>query len=88
MRGGRPLSAESWPLSVLTGRVCINQFMFISMANVQRIVVSLLLILTFTFVFFAQSSQAAKGPKITHKVRKQSRNEVYLEAANIVIGVL
>ncbi|MCJ1243888.1 Peptidyl-prolyl cis-trans isomerase B [Trapelia coarctata] len=38
------------------------------MANVQRIVVSFLLILTFTFLFLAQSSQAAKGPKITHKV--------------------
>ncbi|MCJ1366295.1 Peptidyl-prolyl cis-trans isomerase B [Acarospora aff. strigata] len=38
------------------------------MANLQRIVISALLILTATFVFLAQSSQAAKGPRITHKV--------------------
>ncbi|KAK5167282.1 Peptidyl-prolyl cis-trans isomerase B [Oleoguttula sp. CCFEE 6159] len=34
----------------------------------QRLLISVPLILTFTFVFFAQSSEAAKGPKITHKV--------------------
>ncbi|THW45085.1 peptidyl-prolyl cis-trans isomerase B [Aureobasidium pullulans] len=33
-----------------------------------RVVISLLVILTFTFVFFAQSTEAVKGPKITHKV--------------------
>ncbi|KAL5377017.1 Peptidyl-prolyl cis-trans isomerase B [Paraphaeosphaeria minitans] len=38
------------------------------MSSIQRIVVSALLILTITFAFFAQSSEAAKGPKITHKV--------------------
>ncbi|KAG9542130.1 peptidyl-prolyl cis-trans isomerase B, partial [Aureobasidium melanogenum] len=38
------------------------------MASFQRLIISLLVILTFTFVFFAQSSEAAKGPKITHKV--------------------
>ncbi|TKA78533.1 Peptidyl-prolyl cis-trans isomerase B [Cryomyces minteri] len=38
------------------------------MANMQRLLISVLLVLTFTFVFFAQSSEAAKGPKITHKV--------------------
>jgi len=38
------------------------------MATIQRLVISALLILTITFVFFAQSSEAAKGPKITHKV--------------------
>ncbi|KAI9880406.1 MAG: Peptidyl-prolyl cis-trans isomerase B [Pleopsidium flavum] len=38
------------------------------MANLQRVVISILLILTATFLFFAQSSEAAKGPKITHKV--------------------
>jgi len=38
------------------------------MANIQRIVVSALLILTATFLFFAQTSEAAKGPKITNKV--------------------
>ncbi|MCJ1239811.1 Peptidyl-prolyl cis-trans isomerase B [Varicellaria rhodocarpa] len=38
------------------------------MANLQRIVISALVILTATFLFFAQSSEAAKGPKITHKV--------------------
>ncbi len=38
------------------------------MATVYRAVLSLLLILSITFVFFAQSTEAAKGPKITHKV--------------------
>ncbi|KAI9724468.1 MAG: Peptidyl-prolyl cis-trans isomerase B [Candelaria pacifica] len=38
------------------------------MANLQRIVVSALVVLTASFLFFAQSSTAAKGPKITHKV--------------------
>jgi len=38
------------------------------MANFQRLAVSVLLILTFAFVYFAQASEAVKGPKITHKV--------------------
>jgi len=38
------------------------------MAVAQRFVVSLLLILTVIFVLLAQSAEAAKGPKITHKV--------------------
>ena len=38
------------------------------MFTIQRFVVSVLLILTATFVFFAQTAQAVKGPKITHKV--------------------
>ncbi|EMC91221.1 hypothetical protein BAUCODRAFT_127134 [Baudoinia panamericana UAMH 10762] len=38
------------------------------MASIQRLVISVLLILTFTFIFFAQSGEAQKGPKITHKV--------------------
>ena len=39
------------------------------MAGFQKIVISLLLILTACFLFLAQSSEAAKGPKITDKVR-------------------
>ena len=38
------------------------------MANFQRLAISVLLILTFAFVFFAQTAEAQKGPKITHKV--------------------
>jgi len=38
------------------------------MFTIQRFVVSVLLILTVAFVFFAQTAQAVKGPKITHKV--------------------
>ncbi|KAM0147453.1 hypothetical protein ACHAQE_010141 [Botrytis cinerea] len=38
------------------------------MLTLQRFVVSALLILTVTFLFFAQTAEAAKGPKITHKV--------------------
>ena len=40
----------------------------LSMANLQRILVSLLLICTASFLYFAQTSEASKGPKITHKV--------------------
>ncbi|RDW67649.1 peptidyl-prolyl cis-trans isomerase-2 [Coleophoma cylindrospora] len=38
------------------------------MLNLQRIVVSALLILTVTFLFFAKTAEAVKGPKITNKV--------------------
>ncbi|KAF1949338.1 peptidyl-prolyl cis-trans isomerase B [Byssothecium circinans] len=38
------------------------------MLSIQRFVISALLILTITFAFFAQTSEAVKGPKITHKV--------------------
>ncbi|MDI1491136.1 MAG: Peptidyl-prolyl cis-trans isomerase B [Ramalina farinacea] len=38
------------------------------MAGFQKIVISLLLIVTACFLFLAQSSEAAKGPKITDKV--------------------
>jgi peptidyl-prolyl cis-trans isomerase B (cyclophilin B) len=38
------------------------------MFTLQRFVVSVLLIVVFTFVFLSQSVQATKGPKITHKV--------------------
>jgi len=38
------------------------------MASFQRAVVSLLLILSIAFLFFAQSAEATKGPKIGHKV--------------------
>lgn len=40
----------------------------VEMSSLQRLVVSALLILTVTFLFFAQSAEAVKGPKITHKV--------------------
>ncbi|KAM0802763.1 cyclophilin-like domain-containing protein [Usnea florida] len=42
--------------------------MIYDMANLQRVVISLLLILTVSFLFLAQTSSAAKGPKITNKV--------------------
>ena len=42
--------------------------MVFTMANLQRLIISVLLILTATFLFFAQASDAQKGPKITHKV--------------------
>jgi len=38
------------------------------MASLQRLVISVLLILTFTFVFLSQTAEATKGPKVTHKV--------------------
>lgn len=38
------------------------------MASLQKIVISLLLMLTAGFLFLAQSAEATKGPKITNKV--------------------
>ena len=38
------------------------------MAGLQKIIISVLVILTATFLFMGQSAEAAKGPKITHKV--------------------
>ena len=42
--------------------------MFFTMANLQRIVISILLLLTASFLFLGQTAQAAKGPQITSKV--------------------
>ena len=39
-----------------------------NMANFQRLVISALLILTAVFLFMAQTTEAARGPKITNKV--------------------
>lgn len=56
-------------------------------ATFQRLVISLLVILTFTFVYFAQVSEAAgKGPRITHKVRLERR--VMITAVNSCTGLL
>lgn len=38
------------------------------MANLQNILITLMVILTATFLFMGQTAAAAKGPKITHKV--------------------
>ncbi|KXS99987.1 hypothetical protein AC578_808 [Pseudocercospora eumusae] len=38
------------------------------MANFQKLIATFLLVLTFAFVYFAQTVEATKGPKITHKV--------------------
>jgi peptidyl-prolyl cis-trans isomerase B (cyclophilin B) len=38
------------------------------MFTMPRFIVSVFLILTVAFLFFGQTAQAAKGPKITHKV--------------------
>ncbi|EMF10215.1 peptidyl-prolyl cis-trans isomerase B precursor [Sphaerulina musiva SO2202] len=38
------------------------------MASLQRILVSFMVVLTFAFAYFAQTAEAQKGPKITHKV--------------------
>ena len=46
------------------------------MISLQRLLVSALLFLTVTFVFFAQSAEATKGPKITHKVCTQLHLEL------------
>ena len=38
------------------------------MANLQRFIISLLVLLTAVFLFMGQTAHAAKGPKITSKV--------------------
>jgi hypothetical protein len=40
----------------------------LTMANLQKLVIALCLVLTATFLFMGQTVEAAKGPKITHKV--------------------
>jgi hypothetical protein len=47
------------------------------MANLQRLAISVLVILTFTFLFLGQTAQAAKGPKITHKVGQDSLSSIW-----------
>jgi len=42
--------------------------MYFEMANIQRVLISLMVILTATFLFMGQTASAAKGPKITNKV--------------------
>ena len=39
-----------------------------NMANLQRLLSLLLLVTAASFIYFAQATEAAKGPKITHKV--------------------
>lgn len=48
-------------------RPLFHILMFFTMANLQKVLISLLVILTATFLFMGQTA-AAKGPKITHKV--------------------
>lgn len=38
------------------------------MANLQRLVLSLVVVLAASLFLFGQTAEAAKGPKITHKV--------------------
>jgi len=56
------------------------------MASIQRLLISLMLVITFAFVYFAQTGEAAKGPKITHKVYFDI-NHGDEEIGRIVIGL-
>jgi len=42
--------------------------MLFDMANLQRVVISLMVIMAAAFLFMGQTVEAAKGPKITNKV--------------------
>ena len=42
--------------------------MLFDMASLQKVIISVMVILTATFLFMGQSVSAAKGPKITNKV--------------------
>jgi len=46
----------------------LNEHLIFKMITFQRVAISALLILTIVFVFFAQTTEATKGPKITHQV--------------------
>lgn len=64
-------SCQHCPLSRSTPSQLINQSIderLTTMAGIQRIAISLLLMATFAFVFLAQTAEAQKGPKITKKV--------------------
>ena len=39
------------------------------MASLQRIILTFFVVFTVALVYFGQTAEAAKGPKITHKVR-------------------
>lgn len=58
------------------------------MLSLQRIAISALLILSVTFVFFAQSTEAAKGPKITHKVCTTAGHVGAEANASVDLGLL
>jgi hypothetical protein len=58
-----------YPLTFIPDKpLTLSSPMFFNMANLQRVIISVLLILTATFLFMAQTTEAVKGPKITHKV--------------------
>lgn len=56
------------------------------MASLQRLLISLMLICSFTFLYFAQTTEAVKGPKITHKVYFDIQHGDE-EVGRIVIGL-
>ena len=58
------------------------------MATAQRFIISVLLVLTVVFAFLAQASEAAKGPKITHKVRTLGLIDATMEEKNLKVGKL
>lgn len=85
------LSPQSRPLSTVPESLCPSALFHLAtsiMATFQRLIVSLLVILTFTFVFFAQSSEAVKGPKITHKVHISSSIAALKSVAHLLAGLL
>lgn len=58
------------PLTGLIYNFSVQEYsLVVAMAIYQRLAISILLILTAVFMFFASSTEAAKGPKITHKVQ-------------------
>lgn len=59
--------SSSHPLQFIASTLYPSQLLF-AMATLQRVVISLLLIITAGFLFLAQTSSAAKGPLITNKV--------------------
>ena len=73
MNSCSPDTHDSNPSSTASRHQTLRTYLIIySMANLQRVVISLLLILTASFLFLAQTSSAAKGPKITNKVNSKT----------------
>ncbi len=81
---GKPLERFDFNQTTLFG-----QWTVFNMANLQRAVISVLLILTAAFLFLAQTTQAAKGPKITHKVKcSESVLYFYSMLMELLLGLL
>ena len=80
-----PLSIDPSHLLFGTSRHSFERdWMLNDMANIQNIIITLMVIMTGAFLFMGQTAEAAKGPKITHKVSEFRRHDPSLPFAHIL----